>query len=381
MSKTIKINPDLFNLNNKKTKKKKEKLSQNIPIISPNILKNKLLKRIKEHKNRAVNININKESLTHNLNNNLTSSFNLNNDNLEIKNNKDEFSESIDYLQTLTQQKLLKEEEDRKLILKKKFEKKTLKNYSNLNSNLQSNIHLELPDELKEQSFELDVANNTNLNNLDTVPYGVLKGGVKPTYRNWIKTKKNYEVNNPNSSLIIDKNKEVLEREKRLNNLREKLKNAQQPQPSNIYNYNTLPISQNESEQSYISQKNLSSISPNLIDNSNNLINQNIIAKKQILQKTIRRKYNLGKSVINKNVGVLIKDNNTRKLIINAHKDLKKKNINDIKNILREQNLIKIGSNAPNDVIRQIYESAMLTGEVKNDNSDIILHNLQNSKD
>ena len=52
MNKTIDINPSLFSLS--KTKKKREKglLSKKLPIISPNILKNKLLKRIKEHKKR-----------------------------------------------------------------------------------------------------------------------------------------------------------------------------------------------------------------------------------------------------------------------------------------------------------------------------------------
>ena len=62
-------------------------------------------------------------------------------------------------------------------------------------------------------------------------------------------------------------------------------------------------------------------------------------------------------------------------MIINAQKDLKRKNINDIKSYLREHNLIKIGSNAPNDVLRNLYESAMLSGEITNSNSHILLHN------
>ena len=34
----------------------------------------------------------------------------------------------------------------------------------------------------------------------------------------------------------------------------------------------------------------------------------------------------------------------------------------------RPDSLIKIGSNAPNDVVRKIYESAMLAGEITNNN-------------
>jgi len=99
------------------------------------------------------------------------------------------------------------------------------------------------------------------------------------------------------------------------------------------------------------------------------------IATKHIIKKTIKRKYTLGRSKIKKTVSVLIKDRGTRKKILNAQKDLKRKNINDMRAYLREHNLIKTGSNAPNDVIRKLYESAMLSGEITNSNAHILLHN------
>ena len=72
---------------------------------------------------------------------------------------------------------------------------------------------------------------------------------------------------------------------------------------------------------------------------------------------------------------MLIKDRGTRKKVLQAQKDLKRRNINDIKSYLREHNLIKAGSNAPNDVLRKLYESAMLAGEITNSNVETLLHN------
>jgi hypothetical protein len=99
------------------------------------------------------------------------------------------------------------------------------------------------------------------------------------------------------------------------------------------------------------------------------------------IKKTIKRTYTLGKSKIHKKVGILIKDKNTRKRVLNAQRDIKRHGINDIKQYLRTRGLMKAGSSAPNDIIRKIYESAMLSGEVTNQDKDILLQNFLKEKD
>ena len=89
--------------------------------------------------------------------------------------------------------------------------------------------------------------------------------------------------------------------------------------------------------------------------------------------KTLKRKITLGKK--NNIIKVLIKNKKTRKNIKKEVKNLEKKSITNIKKYLRKHNLIKIGSTAPDDVLRKIYENSYLAGDIYNKNPEMLIHN------
>jgi hypothetical protein len=339
---------------------------------------------------------------TENLENNKKKLPNTNVENISTKPNlvdlgnyTDEFNDSINYLQTLSKQKKVDEQKELHEKKKKELEQRTVKNYQSiLSSSSMPHVNIDLPEELKEPLISV----NTSQFNFTTPsvsltqspyknepPYGCLKNGSKPTYKDWNRTQKNLVVSNPNLSLVIDSNisSNTTERENRLNSLKNKIKEKkiiEQITANNIEIVSPLPTGgTNIIENKTSSVETVTSLRPVVVNNldiNNQLDNDEEINDKRTIKKTIRRKYTLGKSKHKNSVGILLKDRGTRKKVLTAHRELKKKSINDIKSYLRDHNLIKVGSNAPNDVVRKIYESSMLAGEITNSNTDTLLHNL-----
>ena len=393
-NKTISINPSLFAIGGAKTKKNREKKQKPTaaPLISPNVLKNKLLKRIKEHKQRETE-NLEPKGGGENA---AQLEFNIKSPGQD---EHDEFMASVGYLKTLSDENKKRADraisENKRQQQKRDLERNTVKHYQSLNGpESHQHVNIELPEELSMPLIQIntDVLSSnsgTSPYKNDTVPFGILKGGLKQTYRDWNKTQRSNIVTDSNLALTIQggvlQNKQSA-RENRLAELRAKLKQKQAaisintdhvPDKAPVITVPTptpAPILTIQPDR-VMSQPVQFAATLNLV----NPMNSDAIATKRTTKKTIKRKYTLGRSKIRKSVAVLIKDRGTRKQVLNAQKDLKRKPMNDVKMYLREHNLIKVGSNAPNDVMRKMYESAMLAGEIKNSNVETLLHNF--SKD
>ena len=94
-------------------------------------------------------------------------------------------------------------------------------------------------------------------------------------------------------------------------------------------------------------------------------------------QHVVTKKYKLGKYV-NRNgpvIGVLIKNRQTQHSVEKKRKELRHIPLRTITARLHKKNLLKVGSTAPPDILRELYENAVFAGDIENDGEGILLHN------
>ena len=101
--------------------------------------------------------------------------------------------------------------------------------------------------------------------------------------------------------------------------------------------------------------------------------------QKKIKRKTIKTKRTLGKDK-NRKVNVLIKNNTSRRQIEDEKNLLKSATLSEIKQYLKKQGVLKHGSTAPGEMLREMYESCILTGQVENKGGSVLLHNYFNEE-
>jgi hypothetical protein len=108
----------------------------------------------------------------------------------------------------------------------------------------------------------------------------------------------------------------------------------------------------------------------------------NIQLKIMRQRRTSRRTFKIGKSKTRPKVGVLISNRTIRKNIATNALLLKQVPMTEIRRYLVKHNLITVGSNAPDYVLRKMYETSnTVCGEIFNHNNENLLHNFFHGKD
>ena len=155
-----------------------------------------------------------------------------------------------------------------------------------------------------------------------------------------------------------------------LNTLTEMLNNNKEKEPE----YGNLKNGNKPTYRNYMSNHNNNSISDNtlLLDNT---ISDNINSNNDV------NKVKLGLNYKQRTAKVQIRGKKSRRKIKRQIKDYGTESITEIKNFLYNNSLIKCGTSAPNDVLRELYKSAKLTGKVKNSNGEVLLHNYFNNSE
>jgi len=137
----------------------------------------------------------------------------------------------------------------------------------------------------------------------------------------------------------------------------------------NIYTMTTNPTTTDSNQATVVEQP---SITNQNINNNNNNNTEPQISK--IIKKTIK-KYKLGKNGTRKIVSVLCKNKDTIKNIKKDTQEFSNTSINKMKQYLINKTLLSVGSYAPDDVIKQMYVNAKLTGDIINHNDHLLLDN------
>lgn len=366
MSKTIQINPDLFNISNSTTRKKsstpkppKIELKSSIKTQKQKTLRKNVLKMIREKQQEAYRELFDKKKRP----DTSTSSSN------STKNDFDNsFDSSLEFFSSLAN-KVATEPNA------------TLKNYDAIQSPIVPTIVPNIPPLTNiTDTIDIPTPNTFSPNTISpiklspTPSYGCLKNGTLPTYRTY--TRKNYSGGTPpttqiNESFITDRKIQPTSNESlpiHIDDPFDKplLTNTSAPTP--------IPFTPKFIEQSQKFDKiHQGKVQPSKAE-------RKIRYKKR--KKIFKRTYRIGRSKTEPTIGVLVSNKTIRNRISTEAQLLKQTPIQDVRRFLIKKGFIKVGTNAPNDVLRKMYETVSLVcGEIQNHNPENLLYNFVNDKE
>ena len=233
-------------------------------------------------------------------------------------------------------------------------EKNFTKDFNDHLSYLEEIIQKKKKKRMKKKLRQQTKRRNPKINVQPDPPYGCLKNGTKPTYSQYKKTLKMR--NNPNSIKGQKLTQEIIN-----------------PKPKVLINDNV--IEPKLVPETNLREDKLARLKARLAVPKESKKERLVKVKKTI------KKYRLGKNKKERVVGVLVKSGKTRKIVKDEHTILRKKCLSEIKQYLRKHNLIKIGSSAPEPVLRKLYEDSFLSGNVYNKNASNLIYNYLNEEE
>ena len=391
---TITIDPSMYSIS-KKTKRNAQGSSKKSnkngnpatlkprQFIRPNSLKKELIAKIKLHQQQKQQ----KHQQSHNENAVVVPETNNNNNNNNNNNDTADFSssfnDSLSYLQSLTDNRQTAKRRDKKnaRLQQPRQPQPAEINYSPIITASSPEVHIDLPSTF---SFNVqpNLENNNNINNenqaqsqqsqqpeqpeqpifqLNSEPaWGCLKNGGKPTFR-MVNNNNNTTLKNTPISISMDTI-------------------ASEPSAS-ASDIETRNATNEAIETMYGSRR--QRLEEYKRDHAQNMIKKQepILKIRETKQHVITKKYKLGKYV-NKNgpvIGVLIKNRQTQYNIEKKRNEMKHIPLHTIKARLHKKNLLKVGSIAPPDVLRELYETAVFAGDIEYENEGTLLHNFLTS--
>jgi hypothetical protein len=346
--KTIQINPELFQIASSSRKKQpkseegKIKIKSNFKTQKQKTLRKNVLRLIREKQQEAYRDLFDAKHNRKQTNSSIPSS--------EASFNKD-FEDSLNFFSSLAT-KIDAEE-------KPSFNT-TIKNTSSIHS--MPEIHTSLPETFIQTPSVNDSISIKPVPRILPPPpkYGCLKNGTLPTYRSYTRhISSGYET--PDIAINTDNNYSY----------------PAPPLSTPIIPFET-PTAPNSSISDIEKMQKFEKIHGGTISTENKKPENRIKYLKR--KKIFKRTYHVGRS--RNAIGVLVSNKTIRTRISTQAQLLKQTPIQEVRKFLIKKGFIKVGTNAPNDVLRKMYESVSLVcGEIQNHNQENLLYNFIHDKE
>jgi hypothetical protein len=364
--KTIQINPDLFKVSEKTTSRKKHS-PPNIKIKSPEkkqkqkTLRKNVLKMIREKQQEEYKRLFEKsETKKTSIGSSSQQEF-----------NKD-FDESLEFFSSLASKPENVENIEHNTTFKKYPEMNSVLLQPNTPIFIDTNeiVNTDLPDVFSQNinSKETIQIHQPSIQLPPPPKYGCLKNGSLPTYKTAFRqTQRVYPSTHiqpssqsyPSSSQSYPSSSQTYQAPKLLGSQQNTPLQFVEREPQKNYTKDPLEIAQKpEKTQGIFNDKSQKRI------------------KYMKRKKIFKRTYHVGRSAIKPQIGVLVSNRTVRNRISTDAQLLKQTPIHDVRKFLIKKGFIKVGTNAPNDVLRKMYESvSMVCGEIQNHNPENLLFN------